>query len=252
FWRLVDRAGDSSVAASFTDADRSPAIIDRPHGLGRTVIFATSMHLAESNAARWNDLPSPNKDVWQWLAFVEQMTGHLARATDWKFNVLAGETVSLPMPPLQEDREYLLQRPSFVQSRVTLKAQAAVLSTSETRELGHYNVTSPGQPPLTGFSVNASPGESDLSRVTDEQLEEMLGKGRFQVARSLEEIKADVNTSHLGKEVFPLILLLCIVVFCGEHFVANWFYDSDGDRSGAAAVRVSGAAPRKASEPASV
>ena len=94
FWRLTDRAGDSSVAASFTDPDRSPAIIDRPHGLGRTVMLATAVHLAESNSARWNDLPSPNKPVWHWLAFVEQLTGHLARATDWRFNVLAGENVA--------------------------------------------------------------------------------------------------------------------------------------------------------------
>ena len=239
FWRLVDRAGDSSVAASFTDADRSPAIIDRPHGLGRTVIFATSMHLAESNSARWNDLPSPNKDVWEWLAFVEQLTGHLARATDWKFNVLAGEPVSLPMSPQPEDREYLLQRPTFAQSRVTLKASAATLSTSETREIGHYNVTSPGAPPLTGFSVNAAPAESDLSRIADEQLEQLFGKGRYQVARSLEEIKADVNASHLGKEVFPLILLLAVLVFCGEHFVANWFYDADSDSPAVSAARKS-------------
>lgn len=254
FWKLTDRAGDSSVAASFTDPDRSPAIIDRPHGLGRTVMFATSMHLAETNAARWNDLPSPNKPVWQWLAFVEQMTGHLARATDWRFNVLAGETVTLPFPPAQEDREYLLQRPSFAQTRITQKAQSASLSTSETRELGHYFITAPGAPPVSGFSVNAPPSESDLTRATDEQLEQLLGKGRVQIARTLGEIKADVNTSHLGKEVFPLILLLATIAFCGEHFIANWFYDSDNDRAATPAKSASltrQPAPRSP-EPASV
>jgi hypothetical protein len=233
FWRLTDRAGDSSVAASFTDPDRMPAIIDRPHGLGRTVMFATAVNLAETNAARWNDLASPNKPVWQWLAFVEQMTGHLARATDWRFNVMAGETVTLPMIPAEQDQEFLLQRPSFAQTRVTLKAKSPTLSISETRELGHYNVTAAGAAPVSGFSVNATPEESDLTRATDEQLEQLLGKGRFQIARTLDEIKADVNTSHLGKEVFPLILLLAIIAFCGEHFVANWFYETDGDRSAA-------------------
>jgi len=231
FWRLTDRAGDSSVAASFTDPDRSPAIIDRPHGLGRTVMFATAVHLAESNAARWNDLPSPNKPVWQWLAFIEQLTGHLARATDWRFNVIAGETVTLPMLPLEEDREFLLQRPSFAQTRITQKAKSSTLSISETRELGHYNVAPPGAPAVSGFSVSSAPEESDLTRATEEQLEQLLGKGRFQIARTLDEIKADVNTSHLGKEVFPLILLLAILAFCGEHFVANWFYDSDNNRA---------------------
>ena len=254
FWKLTDRAGDASIAASFTDPDRSPAIIDRPHGMGRTLVFATSMHLAERNSARWNDLPSPNKPVWQWLAFVEQMTGHLARATDWRFNALAGETVVLPMSPPAEDREFVLQRPSIAQSRVTLKAHATTLSTSDTREVGHYNVTSPGTPPVVGFSINAAPEESDLGRLTDEQLEQLLGKGRFQVARTLEEIKADVNTSHLGKEVYSLILLLAVLIFFGEHFVANWFYDSQQDRSSPAppATKIARPIAGKSAETANV
>jgi hypothetical protein len=177
--------------------------------------------------------------VWHWLAFVEQLTGHLARATDWRFNVLAGESVVLPLTPSDQDQEFLLQRPSIAQTRVTLKAESPTLSISETRELGHYNLTPAGGRPIVGFSVNAAPEESDLTRMTDEQLEQILGKGRFQVARSLDEIKADVNTSHLGKEVFPLILLLAIIAFCGEHFVANWFYETDGDRGTASSARAS-------------
>jgi hypothetical protein len=159
------------------------------------------------------------------------LTGHLARATDWNFNVLAGETVTLPLMPVDHDREFLLQRPSFAQSRVNLKAQSPTLTTSETREPGQYALTAPGGGAVTGFSVNAASTESDLSRATEEQLEGLLGKGRFQIARSLDEIKADVNTSHLGKEVFPLVLLLAIIAFCGEHFVANWFYESESDRA---------------------
>ena len=117
---------------------------------------------ANANAARWNDLASPNKPVWQWLAFVEQLTGHLARATDWRFNVLAGDTVVLPLTPADQDQEFLLQRPSIAQTRVTQKAKSPTLSISETRELGHYNLTPAGGRPLVGFSVNAAPQESDL------------------------------------------------------------------------------------------
>jgi hypothetical protein len=189
------------------------------------------MHLPASNRARWNDLPSPNKPVWRWLAFIEQLAGHLARATDWNFNVVAGETAAIPMTPTDHDREFLLQRPSFAQSRVDVKALASSFSTSDTREIGQFDLTPPGSPAVTGFSVNAAAPESDLTRATEAQLEQLLGKGRFQIARTLAEIKADVNTSNLGKEVFPLVLLLAILAFCGEHFVANWFYDADNERS---------------------
>ncbi len=194
-------------------------------------MFATSMHLAANNRARWNDLPSPNKGVWQWLALVEQLTGHLARATDFRFNILCGESIALPLPAADVDREFLLQRPSFAQTRVIQKTQSTTLVTSETREVGSYTLAAGGSPPVSGFSANVPPSESDLSRISEEQLEQILGKGRFQVARSLDEIKADVTTSQMGKEVFPLVLLLAILAFCGEHFVANWFYETDAERS---------------------
>jgi hypothetical protein len=31
----------------------------------------------------------------------------------------------------------------------------------------------------------------------------------------------------VGKEVFSLILLVMIGIFCTEHFVANWFYEAE-------------------------
>ena len=40
-------------------------------------------------------------------------------------------------------------------------------------------------------------------------------------------LQRHVNTGRLGEEVYPLILLLVLIVFCGEHFVANWFYSEE-------------------------
>ena len=38
-----------------------------------------------------------------------------------------------------------------------------------------------------------------------------------------------VITGRLGEEVYPLILLLAVIVFCGEHLVANWFYSEESE-----------------------
>ena len=32
---------------------------------------------------------------------------------------------------------------------------------------------------------------------------------------------------RIGREVFPMVLLLLLIVFCCEHLVANRFYEAD-------------------------
>ena len=73
------------------------------------------------------------------------------------------------------------------------------------------------------------------------------------VARDITELKANINIADIGKEVFPVVMLLLIVAFCGEHLVANRFYEADSDAAGA--VSESPVAPgrvREAAEPAAI
>jgi hypothetical protein len=241
FWKTEPAAG-ATVLATYTDSLRSPCLIDRPHGRGRTIMYTTAAHLANDPGLHWNTLPSPNLAPWLWIAFVEQMTEYLARTTDLQFNVLAGEPVTLPVPPTDGEREYLIRRPGLTQARKTIPAAATSIVLDDTRDIGHYDLAAVGDKDSTaGFSVNLSSGESDFTRLTPEQLEELFGKGTFQIARSLDELKSAVNISDLGKEVFPLVLLLAIIAFCGEHFVANWFYDVDGDSRDSGERKPSGA-----------
>jgi hypothetical protein len=224
-------------------------------------MFTTAMHLPDEQDHRWNELASPQFAPWLLIAFTEQLTEYLARTTDLDFNILAGEPVTLPVPPSDGEREYLLRKPEFAQSRKTVPAGQSTMIIDETRELGQYELAAVGQEmPVAGFSVNASPAESDFTRLSPEQLEELFGKGKYQVARTLDEIKTAVNVADLGKEVFPLVLCLAILAFFGEHFVANWFYDDDGGAPsgrpspsrGGDTGRIAAPPPSRASEPAGV
>ncbi|MBX3444679.1 MAG: BatA domain-containing protein [Planctomyces sp.] len=236
FW-VVEPAVGATVLATYDDPARSASLLDRPYGRGRTVMFTTAVHLANDPGLHWNTLPSGNYAPWLFVAFAEQLTEYLARTTELRFNVLAGEPVTLPIPPSDGEREYLIRRPGFTQLRLTAPANASTITIDDTREVGHYELVSLGRnEPLGGFSVNANPAESNLVRLTAEQLDELLGQGKYQVARTLDEIKTAVNVTDLGKEVFPLVLLLAIVAFVGEHFVANWFYAVDRDSATAASV----------------
>ena len=45
--------------------------------------------------------------------------------------------------------------------------------------------------------------------------------------RDSEELERSVGDMRIGREVFPMLLLLLLLVFCCEHLVANRFYESD-------------------------
>jgi hypothetical protein len=120
--------------------------------------------------------------------------------------------------------------------------------------VGHYDLASSGSDPgLAGFSVNMPADESDFTRLTPDQLDELLGKDHYQVARDITELKANINIADIGKEVFPVVMLLLIVAFCGEHLVANRFYEADSESPGGVSETpaISGRAPA-APEPVTI
>jgi hypothetical protein len=229
FWKVQPAQG-SSVLMSYTNDERSPALIERLHGKGRVLVFTTAVD-PKHPLRRWNTLPIM-VNGWAWLALAQPMTEYLARLTDNVYNVEAGEPITLRLPPSDHERPLLLRRPDLTQNRRTVPADATVINIDDTRLLGQYELVPSGNaPPLVGFSVNAPAAESDLSRVSHETFDELLGKDRYQVARDIDELEANIYLSDLGKEVFPVIMLLAVLAFCGEHLVANRFYDGDQEQS---------------------
>ncbi len=225
----VQPAEGAGVLVTVADEESSPLMIERGFGQGRTVLFASAVDPAQGALSRWNNLSDPTQIGWPFVALAESLTLYLARSTDSVFNVTAGEDVQLRLSPAAAPRTFLLKRPQFRQTRLALPAGEESLIVSDAREVGVYDLVDAGRTtePLLGFSVNVAPEESDLSRLTAADLDGLLGEGRYQVARSIEELEASVTVADLGREVFPLVLVLVIVAFLGEHLVANRFYDVD-------------------------
>ena len=93
--------------------------------------------------------------------------------------------------------------------------------------VGHYRFSSgKGEDAfVTGFSVNSDDRESNFMQIGDVDLTSMIGENRYSRARHIEELDRAVQSSRLGTEVFPLLMVLVVIFFVGEHFVANHFYD---------------------------
>jgi len=81
-----------------------------------------------------------------------------------------------------------------------------------------------GGPIVRGFAVNLGADSSDLSRLSPAKLDELLGKDRYQLARSQDEIDRAVGNDRIGSEFYPLLVVLLVVGLGLEHVLANRFY----------------------------
>ncbi len=90
-----------------------------------------------------------------------------------------------------------------------------------------------------GFSINYEPRESDLTRIPESELDERLGKDRYRIVRSIEELDRTVRTGRIGVEALPEFFTLLVLFFVGELALSNFFYrEEQQDQSTSGRTRV--------------
>lgn len=230
YWR-VKPFHNSHLIASFTDSRNSPAFIERTVGRGRVLMFTTDVA-----AKNWNDLPLSG---WAFVALADQMTQYLAGRSVSQFNFELGDVVRLRIPASTTDsKPTLLRKPrgqvplapdgSPNQPRAN-RSGRLLIPQKNADQLGNYRILSNNRPArvISGFSLNLPLEQCNLTRLKDSELDEIFGEDRYQVATDIESLKRIVQQGRIGQEIFSLILIVLIVVFCGEHLVANRFYETD-------------------------
>ena len=76
-----------------------------------------------------------------------------------------------------------------------------------------------------GDRLPSPDGNHECTRLEEADLDNLLGRGRYSVAPSIEELERIVTRGRIGQEVFSLILFAVVAAFCAEHVVANRFYN---------------------------
>ncbi|WP_299465439.1 hypothetical protein, partial [uncultured Gimesia sp.] len=222
FWR-VDPANRGQVIAFYTDSRYSPAIVEQSLGQGKVVVLTTGI-----DATGWSQLLLAR---WSYLAFADQLTRYLIRTRSNRTNYLAGEVASYQWPASGDGAiSFLLRTPDLKQLPIEVPAGKHQVLIPDTTVVGPYQLidNSGNKTRLsTGFSINASPGESDFQPISAEELNQILGAERYSLARDTEGLKRTIRTGRLGVEIFPLLATLLLIFFCLEHFTANYFYEID-------------------------
>lgn len=218
-WNLKDLGSDARVIAAF--GNQQPALLENRFGRGRTLTMTTPITdpLRPRGRPTWNELPT-GEDAWPCFVLVNEIMLYLVQSGDARLNYLCGETAVLPNDA-GPDR-YQLFTPSEQPQDVT--PRDGRLTVRFTEHPGGYRLRGQqGGPVLRGFAVNLPADDTDLARVTPEQLHPALGE-RFHLAKNQEEIDRAVGSARVGSEFYPLLMAMVALIFGLEHVLANRFY----------------------------
>ena len=219
----VEPVEDARVIASYNDERSLPAWLERVNGQGRTVMFTNGMDFIGDNGKAWSDLPNS----WMFVEIAWRLTYYLGQAADGTFNWISGQNPIVRFDRDKVQETYLLRKPDLQQLPGPIPQEQNYTLLSDANGVGHYRFSSgTGDDAfVSAFSVNSDDGESDFKQITESELITLLGPDRFTRARHIEELDRAVQNSRIGREVFPLLMVLVVLFFLGEHFVANHFYD---------------------------
>lgn len=222
YWPLDRLGGDTRVVATFSD--RKPAIVETSLGSGRVLLFTTpaAEPLQPKGRPCWNELWS-GEDAWPWFVLINESLRYVARLGEGKLNYFAGETVILQNDAQRHPQSYQAFMPNGEVQTVAGRDDAVTIRFNE--RPGTYRLRGNAAGPVVrGFSSNLSPGATDLTRLPVNDLDALLGRDRYQLARNREEIHRVIGQQRVGQEMYPYVILLLAAALALEQLLANRFY----------------------------
>jgi hypothetical protein len=220
-WWTVPATGEGTVLLRFTDAERSPAMLERRFGDGRVIQFCLP---ADVDWTNWPEDPS-------YLILLQELNRHLAQTAALSGQLTVGEPWSESIDLSRYRPEATLTRPGGATSTVLADANVRSgspsqwsLTVPDTAARGFYRLdlsTAEGQTQPLLAAVNLPVTESDLGRMDAASLRSAWQKAPVELvdAAPLVSLTAEAGRGELW---FPALMLLIAVLFT-EQGLAWWF-----------------------------
>ena len=218
-YRALAPQGSTAVLARFDD--NSPALVERPLGEGKVLMWASSVD------AYWTNLPLQPV----FLPFVHQLGKFAGRYTDPRPWYTAGEVVDLSRHGeltaaflggrgTDSSTELVLQSPSGTRTRVTAAGPNHLLTL---REQGFYELRGRDTPVGSGrpIAVNVDPTEADLSHLDPQEMVAAVTAVNGEQAPGADLNAATPEEQERRQRVWWYLLLGALFLMAGETAVSN-------------------------------
>ena len=203
--------------------NQRPALIENLDEAGRVLVLTTPITdpLRPQGRGTWNELAT-GEDAWPCFVLVNEMMLHLAQSgADTRLNFFCGETAVLANGDYAE--RYQLFTPNERPQDVNARDGRVVVRFTD--HPGNYRMKGlQAGAIIRGFAVNLPAEATDLARISTDELDQLLGKDRYRLARDRTDIDREVESARVGSEFYPLLMAFFAMVMGLEHVLANRFY----------------------------
>jgi hypothetical protein len=223
-WWTVPEAGEGTILMRLTDADRTPAVIERRFGSGRVIQFCVPAD------AEWSNWPEDAS----YLILLQELNRYLAQTASSPGQVIVGEPLSEPLDLSRYRSEVTLIRPGGATS--TLLAASSDKSSGSggtnawivkvddavTRGFYRLDMTTPeGLTHTALIAANLHPGEGDLGRMEAKTLSAAWQGAPIELVGPV--ALAGLTSDAARGELWFVILLILVAVLFAEQGLA-WMF----------------------------
>ena len=217
YWQIEPTDGDIEIARYA--GTKHSALLERAVGAGRIMILTTPIPGVEGVGRSWNELFSTSEDYWPAFLLVRGVFHYLSDRDPGTLNVSVGQPVGLKTPGGEAGR-FQLFSPSG--APVVVESSVSQVTPGPPPIAGNYWLR--GSQAILGYSANLEPSATNLDRIEDDQLNEILGGGNYHLVREREQLDWTATTGSVAQPFYAQIMLLVCGVFVLEQLLANRFY----------------------------
>lgn len=225
WWQLegITAVSNVQIVAKLSDENRSPLFVQKRMGKGHICVYAIP---ADTDWCNWPEDAS-------YLVSMQEMTRGLARRESAANSLLAGEPIRHRLDLSSYRSEVGIELPgggratTQAVTEATEAGQAAggVAEYTETRQRGIYQLETEqvaGPSEKVVYVVNIDPGESDLARAEQAEVERSLGDATVRFVDGSQAL-AGLTGDSSKNELWKTILMVLVGLLFAEQGLAYLF-----------------------------
>ncbi len=198
-------------------ADGSPAVMERPWGLGRVIQFSSTADTA------WNDLPVRLA----WVPLLHRTLGSIVQRQDEGLNIRVGDKFvrRVPAENLDKDATFFPPRQTTVRElrRVELVNGWPTVQFEHTELAGVYDAKVGEAGAVLKFAAQSDASESSLDELSPAQIATLKNVANVVAWTPNLSLRGMMERGRTGMEFWVPILLACLAIAAVETFLGQWF-----------------------------
>lgn len=223
-WSFGELADTAEVLIRF--GNNKAALLENSLGNGHVLTLTTPLSdpARPSGRTPWNELAF-GEDGWPQFILINEMVNYLVSDSQRKLNYSTGTSITVRNDRGVDIQRYQLFPPG--QPPYQLIAQNDSVTIRDTRRAGNYRLRGRrGVNVIQGVAANYELHQTKLDPLDPAQLDEIFGETNYQLVRENEGIERAQGRNRVGREFYPVLMVMLAFVLTLEQLLANRFYST--------------------------